>query len=89
MFSWSTMKPRLGPVAYAGLEIICTTPIAEEGLRKIMLGVVLAVLPTFDYSKMILRNVATITTNITVQLSRKPFLSGYLFIKEFLNYFCC
>lgn len=74
---------------YAHLETICTRPIAEKGFREIMLGVVLAILPTFDYSKVIFRNVATITTNIIVRLSRKPFLSGDLLIKGFLHYFCC
>lgn len=79
----------MGPVTYARLEIICTRLIAKEGFREIMLGVVLTVLPTFDYSKMIFRNVATITTNIIVRLSRKPFVSGDLLIKGFLRYFCC
>lgn len=73
------------PVTYACLEIICTKPITEEGFSEIMLGVVLAALPTFDYSKMVFRNVATITTNIIVKLSRKPFLSGDLLIKGFLS----
>lgn len=77
----------MGPVTCACLEIICTRPIAEEGFREIMLGVVLAVLPTFDYSKMIFRNVASITTKIIVRLSRKPFLSAYLLIKRFLWFF--
>lgn len=69
------------------LEIICTRPIAEEGFREIMLGVVVVVLLIFDYSKMIFRNVATITNNSIVRLSRKLILSGDLLIKGFQRHF--